>query len=761
MGMQSRRFLRKGGQIQVRWLVLGLAGALVFTGCGRERGAAGAPTYAAFVRGMTDPDRLARLDVPQGEMLNTYDRRNGNNDFNNFQGREGGDWAVLADLEGPGVVTRFWTTGGKNADQRFQFYFDGEKKPRIDATVAQLRRGDAPFIAELSRYEQSGWYSYAPIPFARRLRVLAQTENFTQDGWPRLFYQLNHARLPTGAATPSLPSSLGAADVEALRAFAAGWAGAMGGESHQAEVVIAPGATQTVLAVKGPAIIRELALTLGGDAPDVGARASLFLRIHWDGAVDASVATPLEAFGGKLWQGPDYQSAYGGCTGLTVVSRLPMPLQTLADIRLENQGAHPVTVRAAARVEALAAWRPELGRLHATWRRSGPDQRGQPHPILQAQGRGKVAGCVLAVSSMEPSWWVLEGDERILIDGESFPGWHGTGLEDYFNGAWYYRNNLARPLHGLAFKRPYMTVQYRFHPYDARTFAQRVEMSFERGPDHASTAWMESVGYCYLATPAAAGSEVWNPTAHRRPADPFELAAFMTTLGNYERFGDYAGALRAIDDLLSRYPGHPDAEILSLRRIATRERLEGIDVTRGDYEAFMRGTTNELAREQARLLLWFHESPRHALLSLQCGNPTRATLDGATVAEVANPQAFTVVPITLTPGPHVLALHAFRAQYPEWVQAGLRTHQGLIGTDRDWAFAFDPTGNWRDAAFDASAWGVAGDTLREGPPPAPHVYVQTHPFVDMHGLPWGIFVGSSWPDTGKSAGFRRTFHVAD
>lgn len=738
-----------------------LAGALFVAGC---RGRSPSISYAQFVDGLLDPERPARLDTPQAELVGSVDPTGGNDDFNNFAGIVGTNWAILADLTGPGTVTRFWTTGGADDQQRLQFYFDGERKPRIDATLADLRQGRAPFLTALSRRQQSCWFSYAPLPFQKSLKILAETGNFTHEGWPRLFYQVNYSRLPPGTAVPRFPEAFTDDDVAALQRFGLSLnneplPAARGGLTNRmARSTIPAGGAAEVLTLTGPAVLRDLSLrvlTADGTAAD---RRALTLEIAWDDQPEPSVATPFDAFFGRLWGAPDYASAYLMTSGATVRCRWPMPFQKGARVVVRNGGSQPVAVEAEGWVRPMTSWNPAMGYLHASWHHSTPANLGRPHVVVHAVGRGKIVGCLLGDSSATPSWWALEGDETIRIDSENVPGWRGTGLEDYFNGGWYYKNNLVMPTHGLVFKRPFVTIQYRFHRDDARRFEQSADMVFERGPDQMSPATMASVGYFYLGEPSPAGSDALGPAAGDVPADEYEAAALMTTLCNFERLGDYVGASACIDRHLAG-GDTPDAEILRLRQIAYRERLEGFPVARPLYEAFLQSTTNEPAVSYARLLLWFHESPDHALLSLNCGLPTRVYLDGVTVGEVGHPQAFVVQPITLAPGRHVLAMQAFRGPQPEWVQAGLRTHSGVIGTAKDWRFAFDPAGNWRNDAVDMSAWKPTGDSVQEGPPPLPYVATQPHPFVDLQSIPWGIWANAVWPPEGKTVGFRQEFDI--
>ena len=104
---------------RVVWMaVLWVAAA----GCG-ERPAGEAVTVALLAERLADPLELARLDRPGTEMHSSYDRTGGNNDYGTFlRDSQTPGWKVLADLKGPGYVSRVWFTGAKDGyPHRFRF----------------------------------------------------------------------------------------------------------------------------------------------------------------------------------------------------------------------------------------------------------------------------------------------------------------------------------------------------------------------------------------------------------------------------------------------------------------------------------------------------------------------------------------------------------------------------------------------------------------------------------------------------------------
>ncbi len=175
------------------------------------------------------------------------------------------------------------------------------------------------------------------------------------------------------------------------------------------------------------------------------------------------------------------------------------------------------------------------------------------------------------------------------------------------------------------------------------------------------------------------------------------------------------------------------------------------------YEAFLEQETDAVAKQLAKLLLWFHESPDHALLSVFCSPPTRVTLDDTVVGEVNDARLFNVFPVRLSAGPHVLALETTHRRYPDWVQACLRTHNGLVVTGPGWRFETQPSGNWRGVSYDDSTWATTGKTIKEGPPCAPDVLTSVHPFVDMQSAAIGIWAAKKWPRQIPQGVFRTVF----
>ena len=103
--------------------------------------------------------------------------------------------------------------------------------------------------------------------------------------------------------------------------------------------------------------------------------------------------------------------------------------------------------------------------------------------ILDTTGCGQYVGCALSMQGKgKGRMYYLEAPEFICLDGEESPSIYGTGLEDYFNCGWYFREGeFSAPLCGVPLKDPLnsMVSMYRFHEADAIRFQKSFQMIFK------------------------------------------------------------------------------------------------------------------------------------------------------------------------------------------------------------------------------------------------------------------------------------------
>jgi hypothetical protein len=122
--------------------------------------------------------------------------------------------------------------------------------------------------------------------------------------------------------------------------------------------------------------------------------------------------------------------------------------------------------------------------FHGKWRiqRDLPSRPMSDWTHLQCRGHGRFVGGALYVCNPVKGWWG-EGDEKIFVDGESFPSFFGTGSEDYYGYAW--GNN--QPFMHAYHNQPRSdgpdnfgyTADNRFHVIDDVPFASQFKFDIE------------------------------------------------------------------------------------------------------------------------------------------------------------------------------------------------------------------------------------------------------------------------------------------
>ncbi len=456
-------------------------------------------TVSSLLAEMADLDRLMKPAEYTAAQASSYDRASkspavewfANGDAGKFLRTEGKEH-VMADLKGPGAVVRVWSA---NPDGVIRFYFDGETKPRLEAPMADLLRGKTqPFGDEFAYEAARGCNLYFPFPYAKSLKITAEGPV------GGLYYQIGYRTYPDRTVVDSfhgdeLQKSL-ARPLEVLSKVAGPWNSSSGELQRNQSLTLHEG---------GSGIVRELQVR--PSKLDPASLRSLILTMKVDG--ELTVVAPLgDFFGSAPGIVPNVSLPMTVEKDGTMTCRFPMPFERKAEISIQNRGRVPISVSMKSRVDKVRDVPPL--RFHAQW----SYDRGNTRPmrdlnVLNARGAGRFVGVFLHVENPTPAWWG-EGDEKIFVDGETFPSTFGTGTEDYFGYAWCSPILFQRPYHG----QPRCdgpgnfghTANYRWQTFDDIPFTTSLKFDLEMWHWAVVEATWARTAFWY-ATPGSTGNK--------------------------------------------------------------------------------------------------------------------------------------------------------------------------------------------------------------------------------------------------------------
>jgi hypothetical protein len=437
-------------------------------------------SYPDLVRRLCDLERLAEPPLPgeQGGCMSSYDRRSrynpatdsyehwdANDDGSGYI-RSEGEWIVVFEQEGPGVIWRVWSALPSMG--HVQVFIDDDPQPVLDMPFRDFFErfnDDIPplnfpaLVPTLSR----GRNRFIPIPYNRSCKV-----RFAP-GWGA-YYHFTYTTFPLGT---QLPHWSGTFDRQACLALAAadrhlahrGWAfpRSQGDILERVSVRVPPGATVPVHTLAGNRAITGMRVSIDLPEPPLDERVlrELALQIRWDDDMEPSVWAPLGDFFGTAPGAHYYRALPLGVTDGGFYSHWFMPFAERAAVAITNDGAEVRTVTFAICHRPLARSAHDLLRFHAKWHRDAflersiQQGRAIDWPVLLVEGQGRFCGMHLHVwnhwtppappaddwwygrwNRKSIDWWWGEGDEKFFVDGERFPSTFGTGSEDYVGYAW-------------------------------------------------------------------------------------------------------------------------------------------------------------------------------------------------------------------------------------------------------------------------------------------------------------------------------------
>ncbi len=405
---------------------------------------------------------------------------------------------LIADVAGPGAVVRVWTAAIAG---QMRVVLDDAETPLYEGSADDFFRGPYNSFEEFQEIDVETFgrtvnqrdASYAPVPFAKRLRIV-WTGNIRQIH----FYELQVRLYDEGTSVVTFRPE----DLRTYRKTIGRVIQALADPDERIqlhslagvksfEAALAPSERKTVAEFEGSAALEQLMIRLKAADMDKALRQTV-LHVTFDGYPWGQVQSPVGDFFGAAPGINPYQSLpFTVQPDGTMVCRFVMPFERSCKVELVNEGGQ--------RVEAMGAvaatpwtWDERSMHFRARWRVDhdliASNRDVQDLPFLLAQGQGVYVGTTAyllnpnEVPTPYGNWWG-EGDEKIFVDNEPMPSIFGTGSEDYFNYSWsspdiFLYPYCGQPRNDGPGNRGFVT-NYRWHILDPIPFHQNLRFYME------------------------------------------------------------------------------------------------------------------------------------------------------------------------------------------------------------------------------------------------------------------------------------------
>jgi D-arabinan exo alpha-(1,3)/(1,5)-arabinofuranosidase (non-reducing end) len=491
----------------------------------------------SLLKEMVNFNAVARWPQPEFtcKLASSYDRASkspnqpgwfANDDQNQFIRDEqvhGHTERVMMDADGPGCIVRFWLTTDRNKQGVLRIYLDNAREPTLVFSAFDLFSGKLPVGAPLAQphpgYSADGGGGntlYVPIPYSKHCKV-----TWEEASQGSRYYQINYRTYAPGTKVQSFTRE----NFESLRpliqrvnkALLAPPDSPQGRKLSMKREVPANGESHLNLPA-GSQAVRRLELSVPTTLSERELR-SLVLQMTCDG--ETNIWCPVsDFFGSGVGLNPVESWYRTVTTNGTMVSRWVMPYQRDAQLTLLNLGSKPIKVSLQAIVSPWK-WDDRSMYFHSVWHYEAGLEVPPPRDwnYVTITGRGVYVGDTLALFNPNPAWYG-EGDEKIWVDGESFPSDFGTGTEDYYGFSY-----APKPVHQTPFcgepridqsQTQGHSTLIRSRNLDGIPFRKSLQFDMELLPWRRGTLTYAAT-MCWYAFPGATSNRQPQPEAATRP----------------------------------------------------------------------------------------------------------------------------------------------------------------------------------------------------------------------------------------------------
>lgn len=417
---------------------------------------------------------------------------------------------VMLDAEGPGAIVRWWMTFYKAQDGIIRVYIDEDEEPLIAGRPDSLLSGPMiagyPFSVSLQKGaplgEEGRDYDhnfYFPLPFSKHCKITYECDSlrilYDYEGvkvpqgyfWPDVFYNICYRKYDSGTRVRSISREQ---LKDAVRS--SGTAARLLLESKKTKgketfynAVVAPGDSLLISDNNGSGAVVRISLNLSASNIHQALRSTL-LKAAFDGI--ESVWVPAGDFFGTGYTVQEHRTFMNNSDkNCNLVSEWTMPFRERYSLSFINYGQDTVRFEASVRCSEYN-WTGSSMYFGASWHEyynmKTRDSTGSPFDLsfVKLACKGLYAGDQVVLYNDTYHWWG-EGDEKIFVDGESFPSSFGTGSEDYYGYSFARQEPFSHPFLsqpvGIGNMAKGVTVNMRHRMLDAIPFSKSIDARIE------------------------------------------------------------------------------------------------------------------------------------------------------------------------------------------------------------------------------------------------------------------------------------------
>ena len=414
---------------------------------------------------------------------------------------------VMVDAVGPGAIVRFWMTFGNEAAYTgtLRIYFDGSDTPEIEGPVLDIISGGAlvgeplsSSVSPESNYYQRGHNLYLPIPYANHVKITYECPALDPvKHSPSVYYNISYRTYTEVTNVKSFSmkelaglSSLVEKTQQQFTTIPDPLQTLSNAEMKEQTGRLEPGESlETILSGSEP--VNKINLKIEANNLPQALRSTVIEMIFDD---QQTVWAPVGDFFGTGYQIRPYKTWYTEVKeDGNMTCRWIMPFKKSAVVRITNYGDQVVEIANHQLWTRKNRWSKNSMHFGAIWHELREVESVGPGYVkgdgghfdvnyVTLTGEGVYMGTGLTVFNTADAWWG-EGDEKIWVDGESFPSFIGTGTEDYFGYAWcrpeVFSHFLIAQPDGSGNFHTGMSVNLRFYILDGIPFTNSLQFDLE------------------------------------------------------------------------------------------------------------------------------------------------------------------------------------------------------------------------------------------------------------------------------------------